>query len=143
MHPQPDGSLVHAAHLPQPVALADVVEVDPCGAFHLRGRQADLLEIAGKRASLSDLTHRLLAVPGVIDGVVFQLDAAFVGGVGRIAALAVAPGMQAADILANLRAHLDPVFLPRRLRCVDALPRNETGKLPRADLLRLLDWNIT
>jgi acyl-coenzyme A synthetase/AMP-(fatty) acid ligase len=30
------------------------------------------------------------------------------------------------------------VFLPRRLRLVDALPRNETGKLPRAALLRLL-----
>ena len=142
VHPQPDGSLVHAAHLPHPVALADVVEVDPCGAFHLRGRQADLLEIAGKRASLSDLTNRLLAVPGVIDGVVFQLDAAFVGGVGRIAALAVAPDLQASEILASLRAHFDPVFLPRRLRCVDALPRNETGKLPRADLLRLLDPNI-
>lgn len=142
VHPQPDGSLVHAAHLPHPVALADVVEVDPSGAFHLRGRQADLLEIAGKRASLSDLTQRLLAVPGVIDGVVFQLDAAFVGGVGRIAALAVAPGVQASEILASLRAHLDPVFLPRRLRCVDALPRNETGKLPRADLLRLLAQTI-
>jgi len=139
VQPQPDGSLVHAAHLPQPVSLADVVEVDADGGFHLRGRQADLLEIAGKRASLNDLTHRLLAVPGVVDGVVFQLDAAFAGGVGRIAALAVAPGMQAADILEALRAHLDPVFLPRRLRCVEALPRNDTGKLPRADLLRLLD----
>lgn len=139
VQPQPDGSLVHAAHLPQPVALADVVELDPDGTFHLRGRQADLLEIAGKRASLSDLTHRLLAVPGVIDGVVFQLDAAFDGGVGRIAALAVAPGLQGTDILAALRGHLDPVFLPRRLRCVNALPRNDTGKLPRAELLRLLD----
>jgi acyl-coenzyme A synthetase/AMP-(fatty) acid ligase len=135
---QPDGSLVHAAHLPLPVALADVVEVDPSGAFHLRGRQADLLEIAGKRASLSELTQRLLAVPGVIDGVMFQLDPVFVGGVGRIAGLAVAPGMQAAELLAALRPHLDPVFLPRRLRCVDALPRNETGKLPRTALLRLL-----
>lgn len=139
VQPQPDGSLVLASHLPVPVALADVVEVDHDGCFHLRGRQADLLEIAGKRASLSDLTHRLLAVPGVTDGVVLQLDAAFTGGVGRIAALAVAPGMQAADILRALRLHLDPVFLPRRLRCVQALPRNETGKLPRADLLRLLE----
>lgn len=137
--PQPDGSLVRASHLPMPVVLADVVEVEPDGRFHLRGRQADLLEIAGKRASLSDLTQRLLAVPGVVDGVVFQLDADSAAGVGRIAALAVAPGMTGADILDALRAHLDPVFLPRRLRCITALPRNETGKLPRADLMRLLD----
>ncbi|MGV8923844.1 MAG: AMP-binding protein [Thermomonas sp.] len=135
----PDGSLVYAAHLPSPVALADVVEVDRDGSFQLRGRQADLLEIAGKRASLNELTHRLLSVPGVEDGVVFQLEPTIAGGVGRIAALAVAPGMQGADILRLLRAHVDPVFLPRKLRCVATLPRNETGKLPRAELLRLLD----
>ena len=139
VHAQPDGSLVHAEHLPVPVALADVVEVAANGTFHLRGRHADLLEIAGKRGSLTDLTHRLLSVPGVTDGVVFQLDASAAGGVGRIAALAVAPGMRGEDILRLLRTHVDPVFLPRRLRCVIALPRNETGKLPRADLLRLLN----
>ncbi len=139
VQPQPDGSLVQAAHLPAPIALADVVEVADDGRFQLRGRQADLLEIAGKRASLNELTQRLLAVPGVDDGVVFQLEPVTTGGVGRIAALAVAPGLQGQDILRLLRTHVDPVFLPRRLRCVAALPRNETGKLPRAELLRLLD----
>ena len=139
VQPQPDGSLVSAAHLRSPVALADVVEVAGDGSFKLCGRQADLLEIAGKRASLNELTHRLLSVPGVEDGVVFQLEPTSAGGVGRIAALAVAPGMRGADILRSLRTHLDPVFLPRKLRCVTTLPRNETGKLPRAELLRLLD----
>jgi acyl-coenzyme A synthetase/AMP-(fatty) acid ligase len=33
---------------------------------------------------------------------------------------------------------MDPVFLPRPLRLVAALPRNETGKLPRAQLVELL-----
>ena len=37
-----------------------------------------------------------------------------------------------------LRQGVDPVFLPLRLRIVDALPRNDTGKLPREALLRLL-----
>lgn len=136
--PQPDGTAVHAAHLPHPVVLADLVEVDAQGRFELCGRHADLLEIAGKRASLGDLTRRLLAVPGVLDGVVFQLDPCPRTGVARIAALAVAPSLTADRILAALREHMDPVFLPRRLRCVDALPRNETGKLPRAALAALL-----
>ncbi len=138
LQPQPDGTLVHAPQLAQPVALADLVTVADCGGFALCGRQADLLEIGGKRASLGDLTRRLLAVPGVQDGVVLQLDACDRSGVGRIAALAVAPGLDACTILAALRGAVDPVFLPRRLRLVDALPRNETGKLPRAALLALL-----
>lgn len=137
--PQPDGTAVHAPHLAQPVVLADLVEVHADGRFELRGRAADLLEIAGKRASLGDLTRRLLAVPGVADGVVFQLEPCPHTGVARIAALAVAPGTEEARILAVLREHVDPVFLPRPLRCVDALPRNETGKLPRAALRRLLE----
>jgi acyl-coenzyme A synthetase/AMP-(fatty) acid ligase len=36
-----------------------------------------------------------------------------------------------------LRERIDAVFLPRPLYFVDALPRNATGKLPRAVLLQL------
>jgi acyl-coenzyme A synthetase/AMP-(fatty) acid ligase len=145
--PQPDGTLVQAAHLPQPVILADLVELlgngrDGDGRFHLRGRQSDLLEIAGKRASLGDLTRRLLAIPGVHDGVVFQLDGAGQDGVQRIAALVVAPGLGEAEILQALRGSIDPVFLPRRLQRVDALPRTDSGKLPRAALLQLLQGSM-
>jgi len=136
--PQPDGTAVHAPHLDHPVLLADLVEVLADGRFELRGRSADLLEIAGKRASLGDLTRKLLAVPGVEDGVMLQLDGADASGVRRIAALVVAPGLDEAAVLAGLRGQFDPVFLPRRLRCIAALPRNDTGKLPRHALLALL-----
>ncbi|HEY9513401.1 MAG TPA: AMP-ligase, partial [Rhodanobacter sp.] len=102
------------------------------------GRRADLLEIAGKRASLGDLTRRLLAIPGVRDGVVLQLDECDALGVQRIAALVVAPGLDATAITEALRRSIDPLFLPRPLRLVTALPRNETGKLPRNALLALL-----
>lgn len=138
LHPQPDGTLVEAPHLPAPVILADLVELRADNTFVLCGRQSDLLEIAGKRASLGDLNRRLQSVPGVIDGVMLQLDACDVTGVRRIAALVVAPGLDEAAILQSLRVSVDPVFLPRKLRIVEALPRNDTGKLPREALLRLL-----
>ncbi len=138
LEPQPDGTRVHAAHLPAPVNLADLVELLPGDRFVLRGRRADLLEIAGKRASLGDLTRKLQAVPGVVDAVVVQLAAEPGHAVGRIAALVVAPGREEADILRDLREFMDPVFLPRPLRKVAVLPRNDTGKLPRDAVLALL-----
>jgi acyl-coenzyme A synthetase/AMP-(fatty) acid ligase len=139
LHPQPDGTHIEAPQLDAPATLADIVTLHDQGRrFELCGRHADLLEIAGKRASLGDLTRRLLAIPGVIDGAVFQSDEADAIGVRRIAALAVAPALNEQIILDALRASIDPVFLPRPLRLVESLPRNETGKLPRAALLDLL-----
>jgi acyl-coenzyme A synthetase/AMP-(fatty) acid ligase len=135
---QPDGTMVHAPHFAAPTALQDIVELLPEQRFVLCGRNSDLLEIAGKRASLGDLTRKLLAIPGVQDGVVFALDADS-GGVRRLAALVVAPRLRAADVLSALRQSIDPVFLPRPLRCVARLPRNATGKLPRTALLDALN----
>jgi acyl-coenzyme A synthetase/AMP-(fatty) acid ligase len=143
LHPQPDGTQIEAPQLDAPTTLADIVSLHDEGRrFELRGRHADLLEIAGKRASLGDLTRRLLAIPGVQDGVVFQLDDADAIGVRRIAALAVAPTLDEHIIFDALRASIDPVFLPRPLRLVKTLPRNETGKLPRAALLELLAHHV-
>jgi acyl-coenzyme A synthetase/AMP-(fatty) acid ligase len=140
LHPQPDGTRIEAPQLEEPAMLADIVTLHDDGRrFRVCGRHADLLEIAGKRASLGDLTRRLLAIPGVRDGIVFQRDDADAAGVQRIAALVVAPGLCERDILQALREAVDPVFLPRRLRLVDGLPRTETGKLPRAALLALLE----
>ncbi len=132
-------TLVDAPWFSRPTALQDVVERDGADGFHLRGRSTDLVEIAGKRASLGEISQRILSLPGVVDAVVLQSERADAAGVRRICALVVAPGRTGAEISAALKPLLDPVFLPRPLRCVDTLPRNETGKLSRAALLELLE----
>ena len=137
LQPQPDGTLVNAPHLPEATLLQDIVELLPSQQFILRGRNSDLLEIAGKRASLADLNRRLLAIAGVEDAVVFTLDPD-ASGVCRLAALVVAPALAETQILAALRESIDPVFLPRPLRRVATLPRNAAGKLPRDALLGAL-----
>lgn len=143
LHPQPDGTMVEAPQLDAPMLLADIVTLHDNGRrFRLCGRNTDLLEIAGKRASLGDLNRRLLAIPGVRDGVVFQLDDADAMGIRRIAALVVATGVDEHGILDALRESVDAVFLPRPLRIVEALPRNETGKLPRGLLLAMLHGSV-
>lgn len=136
IQPRPDGAQIDADWLAAPVLLQDLIELLPQGRFRLAGRAADLLEIAGKRASLGELTRRLLAIPGVQDGVVFLPETA--GPVQRVAALVVAPELDEISVLAALREVVDPVYLPRPLKRVNALPRNATGKLPRAALLEAL-----
>jgi acyl-coenzyme A synthetase/AMP-(fatty) acid ligase len=97
-----------------------------------------MVEVGGKRASLADLTRRLLSVPGVSDGVVFQPGFGSGEVVKRLAALVVAEGLTEAQLTATLATAMDPVFLPRPLVFVPKLPRNEVGKLPRDQLLAAL-----
>ena len=124
---------IRGAHLGEEVPVSDEVEISTTRRFRLLGRNADMLKVAGKRASLSDLTQKLLAVPGVEDGIVFLPD-----GAERPAALVVAPTLAESEILQALAPQLDAVFLPRPLRKVAKLPRNELGKLPHARLMELL-----
>jgi acyl-coenzyme A synthetase/AMP-(fatty) acid ligase len=127
-------------HVEQATALADEIELRGPDRFVLHGRTADLVNIAGKRSSLSYLNHQLNGIPGVIDGTFFvrEDEHSSVAGVSRLAALVVAPGLDAAQILTQLRDRIDPVFLPRPLLLVESLPRNETGKLPRQMLHALV-----
>jgi len=55
----------------------------------------------------------------------------------RLTAYVVAPGCSAEEILGDLRARIDPAFLPRRVAVVAALPRDRLGKLPRNALAAL------
>lgn len=138
MQPRADGTLVTAPWFVEPILLQDIVELRGGGEFVLRGRSSDMIEVAGKRASLADLTQRLLAVEGVRDAVLFQPQADSVATIRRLAALVVAPGCNARQIRERLAPSVDPVFLPRPLKIVDSLPRNELGKLPREQLLAML-----
>ena len=138
-----ESAWAEGGHVERPTRLGDVVELaDEDGRrFLLHGRHADLVNIAGKRTSLAYLNHQLHAIPGVRDGV-FVLPADEAGtnpeGVRRLSALVVAPDLTPAALMQALRARIDPLFLPRPLVFVDALPRNTTGKLAAAAAQALL-----
>ena len=141
---QADGvTWVVGGHVETPTPMSDVIEAREGGRFLLHGRMADMVNIAGKRNSLAYLNLQLNAVPGVLDGVFAMPEESAAGdGVARLAAYVVAPGLTPAALMAALRESIDPVFLPRPLVFVDALPRNATGKLPREALARLAQSGI-
>jgi len=126
-------------HIEQPTRMCDVLEVTGPGNFLLHGRVADLVNIGGKRSSLAYLNHQLNSIPGVLDGAFFHFDdpRASQASVARVAACVVAPELDAAGVVQELRRRIDPVFLPRPLLFVARLPRNSTGKLPQEALRSL------
>ncbi|QBR03318.1 AMP-binding protein [Paraburkholderia pallida] len=148
---------VSGGHVEEPVPMGDALELLDAHRFLLHGRKADLINIAGKRTSLSYLNHQINAVPGVADGVFFMpgdvaqatggaqagangnsADPAGSGAVTRLVALVVAPTLTAAGLQRALRERIDAAFMPRPLVFVESLPRNETGKLPHEVLAALV-----
>ncbi|MEK6663387.1 MAG: AMP-binding protein [Pseudomonadota bacterium] len=140
-----EGDRVRACggHIETQIPMNDRIEIISDEYFLLHGRMADLINIAGKRHSLASLNHLLNSIAGVVDGVFFMPDETSPDHITRLAACVVAPGMDAPRLLAALREQIDPVFLPRPLLFVDALPRNSTGKLPRAALQALFQTQST
>jgi acyl-coenzyme A synthetase/AMP-(fatty) acid ligase len=117
------------------VTLADRLDLCADGRFQLLGRDSDMIKVAGRRASLAEITRKLTSLPGVLDAVVFVPEQ---GDNARPAALVVAPGQTEAQLRSALAGLIDPIFIPRPMRQVAALPRNALGKMQRAELTTLL-----
>lgn len=126
-------------HVEIPAPMNDVIVPTADDRFLLQGRMQDIINIAGKRNSLSSLNHHLTSIEGVVDGAFFMPDERSHDHVTRLSACVVAPTLTAAHILTELRKRIDPVFLPRPLLFTESLPRNSTGKLPRQALENLIN----
>jgi acyl-coenzyme A synthetase/AMP-(fatty) acid ligase len=138
-----DGAtILQGSTQPQPQALNDVVDVLSPGRFRLIDRATNLINIVGKRSSLGYLNHVLTQIPGVLDGVFCQPDDPQAQDDARLAAFVIAPGLSPGEVLAGLRPHVDPVFLPRPLIFIDDLPRDANGKVAAATLRRLVETHL-
>lgn len=135
-HPEGEDIIVRA---PAAIshALNDVIDRQEDGRFRLVGRRADMVKLAGKRTSLAGLNKVLTGIDGVKDGVFITPADLDTRPTARLLVFAVAPTRSAEDILAELRRRIEPAFLPRRVVLVDALPRNDMGKLPVQQLRAL------
>jgi acyl-CoA synthetase (AMP-forming)/AMP-acid ligase II len=130
-----DRFLVHGGHVIEPTPLADVLELFDDRRFRLLGRANDLIHVAGKRSSLAHLNFQLNRIEGVDDGAFWMPDEA-PDGVVRPIAFVVAPTLDAKAVVAALRRHLEPAFVPRRVIHVEGFPREATGKLTAGTLAR-------
>lgn len=119
---------------PDPLLCDDRVALHDDGAFSHLGRLDDVVKVASRRVSIGALERTILAVPGVREAAVIAVPDEARG----VALRGLVAGDAAlADVRAALLQAFDPVVLPR-LIVVNALPRDPSGKLPRARLLAMV-----
>jgi acyl-coenzyme A synthetase/AMP-(fatty) acid ligase len=124
---------------PRPFTTGDRIErVGTTGFRHL-GRADGVIKIAGTRISIAEVEHRLLAVPGIEDAAVIAVDVDGLRGTELWAVIVSQTHTDARAVRQALLPHLEPVVIPRRVRVVDALPRDGSGKVRRAALRALFE----
>lgn len=128
-----------------PFLSADRIETMPDGTFHFLGRTDRIAKIEGKRVSLVRLEAELAALPWVDDVAAVVLS----GSPERLAAAVVltAEGLVRLDSLGAFRLgrdlrrqlsrRLEPAWLPKSWRFVEALPQGAMGKRRDADIRAL------
>jgi acyl-coenzyme A synthetase/AMP-(fatty) acid ligase len=140
---QENGSTIAAGgHLHGEQILNDAVELLSPSRFRLVDRNSNMINVVGKRSSLTFLNHVIASVPGVRDATFCMPKSAGANEVTRLAAFVVAPGISPSDLLAALRPRLDPVFLPRPIIYLDALPRDGNGKISASAMDGLIATHI-
>jgi len=114
------------------VATGDLARIDDDGFVWIEGRLGDMINRGGNKVHPDEVEEVLRAVPGVSDVAVVGLPDERLGEVP--VAFLVGAGADDATLVAACRADLAPYKTPVEFRWIDALPRNEVGKLLRKDL---------
>lgn len=126
----------------RPLQTADRVALADDGGFRHLGRSDAVVKVGGRRIDLGELETRLKQCVGVRDARVLAVESRGVRGL-ELLAVVEADGVDVATLRRELSRYLDPVTVPRRFRVLPAMPRGETGKLTRSDLLALFEvWTF-
>lgn len=128
-------TVLSAPHLMGDIELPDRIEISEHG-FELVGRNADMLNVAGKRFSLNELTSLMMQIEGVDDAVAFLPDPR--DDVERPAAVVVGTATPR-YIAQQLAGKIDAAFIPRPIVHVSEIPRNKTGKVVRETLVQVFE----
>ena len=123
--------------LVQPLSCPDRIELNADGSFRHLGRSDGVVKVGGTRISLPELEARVRGISGVLDAAAFPMDAGNARGQEVWLVVATERGQELPELRAALLRFYEPVLLPRRVRFVDSLPREATGKLMRARLVEL------
>jgi acyl-CoA synthetase (AMP-forming)/AMP-acid ligase II len=113
----------------------DLASRDADGFFFHRGRSKEILKVGGHRVSPAEIEQVVARHPAILEAAVVGVSDALLGE--APAAFVVSrPGERPTDddLRRFCHAQMPPWRVPVRFTFVDALPRNEAGKLLRAAL---------
>jgi fatty-acyl-CoA synthase len=118
------------------LSAGDTGHFDETGLWFVDGRDDDMIVSGGENVFPLEVENLLADHPGIVEAAVVGVDDAEFGK--RLAAFVVSrteSGVDADELKSHVRSHLARHKIPRDVVFIDALPRNETGKVLRKKLI--------
>jgi acyl-CoA synthetase (AMP-forming)/AMP-acid ligase II len=117
----------------------DLGTVEPGGYLRIQGRKSQVIIRGGANVYPAEVERILIDAPGVAGcSVVGVPDERLGQRVGAVVEARPGAHVDVAAVLDHCRIWLATYKVPERLVIVDSLPRNQMGKVPREEVLRLL-----
>ena len=114
----------------------DLASRDPEGFFFHQGRSKEILKVGGHRVSPVEIEHVVAEHPDISEAAVVGAPDALLGEV-PVAFVVPRPGRrpEEQDVQRFCRERMPAYRVPARVTVLGSLPRNEAGKLLRAELV--------
>ncbi|MFC9995917.1 AMP-binding protein [Nocardia sp. NPDC127526] len=119
--------------------VGDIGRVDADGWLYLTGRSSEIIIRGGVNIYPAEVENALMAVDGVEDAAVFAIPDAGDLGEAVAAHIVARPGSEISDdtMRGALTGRLADYKIPTTIRIVDALPRDDSGKINKRQLRSL------
>jgi acyl-CoA synthetase (AMP-forming)/AMP-acid ligase II/acyl carrier protein len=116
------------------VRMGDLGYLDEDGYLFLVDRESDVIKSGGLKVSTLHVEEVLYAHPEVAQAAVLDVPHPVMGAAVVAAVVPKGHAVDLGDLRSFLKARLAPHELPTRILALDALPRNDTGKVVKREL---------
>jgi fatty-acyl-CoA synthase len=113
----------------------DLATLTADGYIRLQGRKKDLIISGGVNISPAEIEAALYEIPWVLEAAVLAVPDRKRGEVPHAFVVHNGNGIET-ETLKRLRDRLDQIKVPKRVHFVDVIPKNATGKVDRAALMK-------
>ncbi|KAK7208273.1 hypothetical protein BZA70DRAFT_287587 [Myxozyma melibiosi] len=117
----------------------DIAGVDNAGRWWIKGRESmDIIKSGGEKISALEIEREILSLEGILECAVVGLPSLEWGqSVATVIVMAAGhPPIEFADLKAQLKLRLTGYKLPKELKIIESIPRNQMGKVNKKTLVK-------
>ena len=112
----------------------DLGKMDEDGYLYVVGRIKEMLKIGGNRVSAKEIEEAILSIDGIVEAAVIGVEDPVLGEAAKAFVVGKKESMAIEEIKSRLAARLPMYKVPKYIEFLDALPKNESGKIMKLKL---------